>query len=73
MYKSPEELKEIIQAGRAIIPAETVIKGGKLINVHTQEIYLADIAVYKQTIVATGDVDEYIGENNRFSILTENT
>lgn len=68
MYKTPEELKEIIQAGRAIIPAETVIKGGKLINVHTQEIYPADIAIYKQTIVATGDVDEYIEKIHRFSI-----
>ncbi len=65
MYRSPEFLKEIIQAGRAVIPADIVIEGANLVNVHTQEIYPADVAIYKDMIVATGDVQEYIGENTK--------
>lgn len=43
-------------------PATKVIMGGTLVNVMSEEIYPADIAVYKDTIVAVGDVKEYIGE-----------
>ena len=58
-----EGLKEVIRAGRAIIPADKVIKGGNLVNVISSEIYPADIAVYKDMIAAVGDVEAYIGEN----------
>ena len=51
-----------IRAGRAKTPATKVIMGGTLVNVMSEEIYPADIAVYKDTIVAVGDVKEYIGE-----------
>ena len=61
MKKEIEGLKNLIRAGRGMIPATTVIQNGKLINVMTSEIYLADIAIYKDTIVATGDVEDYIG------------
>ena len=57
-----ENLKELIRAGRAKTPATKVIMGGTLVNVMSEEIYPADIAVYKDTIVAVGDVKEYIGE-----------
>ena len=58
-----ENLKELIRAGRAKTPAEKVIKGGILVNVMSEEIYPADVAVYKDTIVAVGDVEDYIGED----------
>ena len=60
-----ENLKELIRAGRAKTPATKVIMGGTLVNVMSEEIYPADIAVYKDTIVAVGDVKEYIGERDR--------
>lgn len=61
MEKTISSLKEIIRAGRAKLPAHTVICGGNLVNVMTSEIYPADVAVYKDTIVAVGDVTDYIG------------
>ncbi|MGL5255040.1 MAG: adenine deaminase [Brevinema sp.] len=54
-------LISLIRAGAAKIPADKVIKNGKLVNVHSSEIYPADVAIYKDKIVATGDVHEYIG------------
>ena len=60
-----ENLKELIRAGRAKTPATKVIMGGTLVNVMSEEIYPADIAVYKDTIVAVGDVKEYIGEETK--------
>ena len=53
-----ENLKELIRAGRAKTPATKVIMGGTLVNVMSEEIYPADIAVYKDTIVAVGDVKD---------------
>ena len=35
---SVENLKEMIRAGRGKIPADKVIKGGKLVNVMSSEI-----------------------------------
>lgn len=62
MEKTIENLKLLVQAGRAILPAEKAIIGGILVNVMTSEIYPADIAIYKDTIVAVGDVADYINE-----------
>lgn len=61
MRMTIERLKERIRAGRGVLPATKVIKGGKLVNVITGEIYPADIAVYKDMISAVGAVDDYIG------------
>ncbi|MBR2675249.1 MAG: adenine deaminase [Mogibacterium sp.] len=61
MARTIDELKERIRAGRAAIPAEKIIRGGKLVNVMTKEIYNADIAVYKDMISAVGDVEDYVG------------
>lgn len=60
-----ELLKEYIQSGGAKIPSETVIQNGQLVNVMTNEIYPADIAIYKGKIVAVGDVADYIGEDTQ--------
>lgn len=63
MERSIQDLKDLIRAGGAKLPADKVIKGGKLVNVLTAEVYPADIAIYKDMIVATGDVKDYIGKN----------
>ena len=56
MIKTVGNLKEMIRAGRGILPAEKVIQNGILVNVMTSEIYPADVAIYRDTIVAVGDV-----------------
>ncbi|MGL5722665.1 MAG: adenine deaminase C-terminal domain-containing protein [Brevinema sp.] len=58
-----DTLVSYIRAGGAKIPAETVIKNGKLVHVHSAEILPADVAIYKGRIMAIGDVEEYIGSN----------
>ena len=58
-----ENLKEIVRAGRGLIPATLVIKNGQLVNVMSSEIYPADVAIYQDKIVAIGNVEDYIGEN----------
>jgi adenine deaminase len=44
-------------------PADTVIKGGRLVNVYTERVSLADIAIAEGRIAAIGDVDYCIGES----------
>lgn len=61
MLRDKNEIKEFIRAGRGIIPAHTVILHGNLVNVMSGEIYEADVAIYKDMIVAVGDVSDYIG------------
>ncbi|QIQ22454.1 adenine deaminase [Zophobihabitans entericus] len=63
MYR--EDIREMIDAGAAKIPADLVIKNGKLVNVNSAEIYTADVAIYRSKIVATGDVSAYIGNNTK--------
>lgn len=65
MDRSISGLKESIRAGRGKIPAQTVVKGGKLVNVMTSEIYPADVAIYKDMIAAVGDVTDYIGPETK--------
>mgnify|MGYP003166242773 FL=1 len=54
MERTIENLKEMIRAGRGIIPADIAIRGGLLVNVMTSEIYPADVAIYKDMITAVG-------------------
>lgn len=61
MERTIENLKQLICAGRALMPAETVILHGNLVNVMTAEVYPADVAMYQDMIVAVGDVSAYIG------------
>ncbi|SMB79667.1 Adenine deaminase [Desulfonispora thiosulfatigenes DSM 11270] len=65
MQKNKENLKQLIRAGRGLIPAHTVIRNGNLVNVMSSEIYLADVAIYEDTIVAIGDVTDYIGPETK--------
>lgn len=58
-----ENLKQLVRAGRGLIPATLVIKNGNLVNVMSSEIYPADVAIYEDKIVAIGNVEDYIGEN----------
>jgi adenine deaminase len=62
MEKTIENLKLLIRAGQAKIPADLAIRGGTLVNVMTGETYPADVAVYRDTIVAVGDITGYIGD-----------
>lgn len=63
MERTIENLRRVIRAGRAQIPAQTVILHGTLVNVMTAEIYPADVAIYQDMIVGVGDVSSYIGED----------
>lgn len=65
MKQTMTNLKQLIKAGRGIIPAHTVIINGNLVNVMTSEVYKADVAIYEDTIVAVGDVKDYIGEDTK--------
>lgn len=65
MKQTMTNLKQLIRAGRGIVPAHTVIVNGNLVNVMTSEVYKADVAIYEDTIVAVGDVTEYIGEDTK--------
>lgn len=71
MKEKVEDLKKIIRAGRGIIPATTVIKNGNLVNVMSSEIYKSDVAIYEKTIVAIGDVDDYIGADTTIIDATD--
>ncbi|MER8579567.1 adenine deaminase [Mesorhizobium sp. M1423] len=55
------DLREFIRAGRAEYKATLIVTGGTLVNVASGEIYPADVAVYKDRIVAVGHVSEYRG------------
>ncbi len=45
--------------------ADLVLKNGKVINVITREIYIADVAVKGRYILKVGNADDVIGENTR--------
>ncbi len=55
------DLRQLIKAGRAEIKSDVVLKGGRLVNVASEEIYLADVAIFGGRIVATGAVEHYVG------------
>jgi adenine deaminase len=46
-------------------PADLVIRGGNLVNVFTEEIYPADVAVWGSRIAAVGDVSGQTGPATR--------
>lgn len=71
MRKDVEGLKEIVRAGRAKIKATAIIEGGMLINVSSQEVYRADVAVYKDTIVAICEVHPTDGVEKEISLEIE--
>ena len=65
MKQTMTNLKQLIRAGRGIIPAHTVIVNGNLVNVMSSEIYKADVAIYEDTIVAVGNITDYIGPDTK--------
>jgi adenine deaminase len=56
------QLRDYIRAGRAEIKADRIVRNGKLVNVASEEIYPADIAIYGARIMAIGDVTPYVGK-----------
>ena len=65
MERTIENLRQVVRAGRALIPADTLILHGNLVNVMTSEIYPADVAIYEDMIVAVGDVSAYHGPKTK--------
>ena len=61
MLRDKNDIKQFIRAGRGILPAHIVVQNGTLVNVMSAEIYKADVAIYKDMIVAVGNVSDYIG------------
>jgi adenine deaminase len=57
--------RRLVEAGQGAIKADLVIRGGRLINVVSAEIYPADVAVLGQRIVAVGDVAAQTGPDTR--------
>jgi adenine deaminase len=51
---TPKKLKKIIRAARGEIPADLVLKGGRVVNVFTCEIVETDVALTEGTIVGLG-------------------
>src|SRR5262249_16783189 len=41
------------------------IRGGKLVNVVSEEIYCADVAILNDRIIAVGDISSYVDENTK--------
>ena len=56
----PETLRQQIAAGRGDVDADLVLKNARVINVFTNEIEEADVAISSGTIVGVGT---YIGKN----------
>ena len=49
-----QKTKKIIRAARGEIPADLVLKGGRVVNVFTCEIVETDVALAEGTIVGLG-------------------
>jgi adenine deaminase len=50
------ELRQRIRAGRGEVKADLVVRGGQLVNVVSEEIYPADVAIFGGRVVATGTI-----------------
>jgi adenine deaminase len=56
---------ELVAVALGEQPAGLVIRGGKLVNVYSGEIYQADVAIKGDRIAAIGDVDRCVGEGTQ--------
>jgi adenine deaminase len=56
---------DLIDVALGAKPADVVIQSGSLVNVHTSEIYNADIAIKGGRIVAVGDVAYTVGNKTK--------
>ena len=62
LYRVTQQLTAVA-TGR--IPADTVIRGGQVVNVCTAEIIRADVAISAGRIALVGDASHCIGEKTR--------
>jgi adenine deaminase len=53
--------KSVIQVALGDQPADLVVKGGRLVNVNTREIYPADVAIAEGRVAIVGDVQRAVG------------
>jgi adenine deaminase len=54
--------REIVKVAIGKEPADTVVVGGRVVNVHTLEIHAGDVAIKGDRIAAVGDVAHTIGD-----------
>jgi adenine deaminase len=52
---------ELVAVALGEQPADLVIRGGRLVNVYSGEIYFADVAIAGERIAAVGDVERCLG------------
>jgi len=52
---------DLIDVALGKVPADLVVRNGKLVDVNTREIYDADVAVKGRRIACVGDVDHTVG------------
>jgi adenine deaminase len=57
--------RELINVAMGKTPADVIVKGGRLLNVSTAEIYEADVAIKGDRIAAVGDVSYAKGPGTR--------
>jgi len=70
MNRQHTKRRELIDVAMGRKPADTLVRGGKLVNVMTSEIYSADIAIKGDRIAAIGDVKRCRG--SRTDIIDAN-
>ena len=64
--RTAHELQELIAVCKGSLPANLIIKDGNLVNVHTGEIYPADVAIKGERIALVGDISRVkIGQETR--------
>src|SRR5262245_23009311 len=54
-----DERRELIRVARGRLPADVVLRNGRLINVFSNEIYPADVALYHGRIAGVGAPGSY--------------
>ena len=57
--------QKLLSVASGKVPADLVVKNGKIVNVYSGEIYDGGVAVVGDKIAAVGDVDYTIGEQTR--------
>ena len=63
ILKTKVTRKKLVDVAMGRLPADTVIKGGKLLDVYTGKIRSADIAIKGERIAFVGNVEHTIGKN----------
>jgi len=56
---------ELVKVAIGKIPCDILIKGGKLVNVHTHEIYPVDVAIKEDRIAYVGDAEHLVGPETK--------